>query len=184
VFEPPLGTETPCPCGQQIWPSSILTSPAFFAIMPEFQRASVPVGAHSVSSKTMKGNAKKLSRAVLGATLVVTVLAVNLSALDALQSGSSDKLAATVTPAAAPVPAKATPSSSPSPTPVEMSQTKNAGMVWVNTRVPPAGNSLVCQGDARPIQVRITGHQSRLPNQRGEEQHPRKIATKIAIRFS
>src|SRR4029077_18265084 len=38
--------ETPCPGGQQIWPSSILTSPAFFAIMPEFRRASVPVGAH------------------------------------------------------------------------------------------------------------------------------------------
>jgi hypothetical protein len=95
----------------------------------------------------MKRNAKKLSRALLLATLVVTVLAISLSALDAQapQSSSSGTPPATATLATVPSSAKPNPASSPSATSApktrasggsgkqQTSPTENAGMVEVNT---------------------------------------------------
>jgi hypothetical protein len=108
-----------------------LTSLAFFAIMPEFQRACALVGTHLSEmqgpggSKTMIRNAKKLSLALLVAcALLAAVAVVGVLALHAesRQSNSSDKPQASPTPAAAANPRK--PQTLPA---------KTSGIVWVNT---------------------------------------------------
>jgi hypothetical protein len=96
----------------------------------------------------MKRDAKKLYLALLmAATLVLTVLAVSISALHARtpQSGSSDKSQATTASAGAPTSTKPTPVPSASPssastTPASGTPAKPqtlsanaAGVVWINT---------------------------------------------------
>jgi hypothetical protein len=110
-----------------------LTSPTFFAIMPEFQRAASQQGPQPrekpVTCKAMKRSAKKLFPAVIAAsTLLMTLLPFHKSILHAQapQSSSSDKPPATAAPAAT---TSASPRSAKQQTPLA----KSAGMVWVNT---------------------------------------------------
>jgi hypothetical protein len=119
-----------------------LTSPAFFAIMPEFSAPRFPWARISVRNKSMNGNAKKLSR-LLVATRVVTVIAANLfrargrsSAIEhrgqtarkgnARQRVSSAKPTPTSSPSTTPAPTTAASSGSVKQ---QTSQTKDAGMV-------------------------------------------------------
>jgi cytoskeletal protein RodZ len=91
----------------------------------------------------MKRDAKKLSLALLiSSTLLLTVLTVSITALNAQtpQSSSPDKSQATAASPGAPTSAKTTPpssastsSSSTTPAKTQTTSANAAGLVWINT---------------------------------------------------